>query len=533
MFKSYKRKHYQLGVCNHPMARRRRQPHYIVNLGLGTLVLAVLAATGIRFMDFTSAATINPYGYADYCALENNTTIIYGWAADPNATSLTQPLATINAGGQAVTVVTGQSGYRDAAINAWIDQHRAGDPKPGTYGFRAPLAGLYKGTRNVITGSVINEGPGSSVILNINTSGPTDGVTGRPYFAGNIIPDACLATRPASPTPPATPPAAPSPTTPRPNPSSPGPTPVPVTPQPAGSLSSATDAEITAGSLAVSVKVPAGGATNVRLLYGTNPLAPGNATADIPVVDGVATIPISALEARTTYSYQIVRFDAAGRTATSPVGTFKTRGFTLTVRFTDNKKAGQKGIAASLSVQPGTRKTTDDKGVVSFQDVPSGSHTIDFEYTGRTYQELVTTTAAKVKAETAAQAKVLTIEHAINVDALPKTSQKREAAPKQDSAALPAILALAGAALLAAIAFAVRRRRHKRYDYPVGGAPAPLAAYTPPSAPATSKEEPIDINQYPIITRPNGAEHMGESLKDMVIRSMAEEAKRRQEGPKE
>ncbi|HSH17856.1 MAG TPA: hypothetical protein VK978_00580 [Candidatus Saccharimonadales bacterium] len=513
------------------MARRRHSkptPHYLVNLGLGVAVLTIVAATGVQLANLTRAATVNPYGYADFCALENNTTIIYGWASDPNANSLTQPLVNINAGGQAVTVTTDRGGYRDAAINAWIDKNRPGDPKPGTYGFRAPLAGLYKGTRNVITGSVINEGPGSSVILNINTNGPTDGVSGRPYFAGNVIPEVCLADRTtAAPSPPA-----PTPTAPRPGGGTPTPAPGAAsssasTGTPAGTLSAVADATITSGTLAASLKVPAGGAAHVRILYGTNQQAPDQVTEDFPVEGDAAIVPIHGLDPKATYAYQIVRFDAVGRTTTSPIGTFKTRGFTIAVRFKDDRDKNIKDIPATISDLGDTERKTNDKGIVEFPDVSAGSHTVSFVYANRKYDELVTATAATIKSELAKQIKPVTVEHTVNVDQLPRTGQPLAAA-EDESSALPAVIILGMIALLIALAFVLFRRYSKRQyaqaDIPP---PPPLPEYQPVK-PAAVIEEPIDINQLPVIERPEGAEHMGESLKAMVLRSMAEEAKRRQ-----
>lgn len=515
------------------MARRRPQPHYVANLSLGLAVLALTAVTGLRFLSISQAATINPYGFADFCALENNTTVIYGWASDPNANSLTQPLVTLNAGGQAVTVITGQAGYRDAPINAWIDQNRAGDPKPGTYGFRAPLAGLYKGTRNVITGSVINEGPGSSVILNINTSGPTDGVAGRPYFAGNVIPDVCLANRPTSPTPPTPsgPGTRPNPSPPAPNPTQ-TPSPTPPATEPAA-LSNATDAEVTAGTLAATFKVPAGGAANIRLLYGTSPLAPDQATADQAIKDGFATITIPNLEPRATHSYQIVRFDAAGRTTTSPVGSFKTKGFIIDVHFVDGQNRSLQDISATISVKPNSKKQANDKGTITFDDISAGSHSVSFEYKGAKYEELVTASATTVKPDDGAQAKVVTLDHTINVDKLSPQRGPQQTTQESGSSVLPAVLILGLIALVVAVLFALRRRKNKRLAAAYDNAPPPpLPEYQAPPVAVPAPEEPIDINQYPIVKRPNGAEHMGESLKDMVLRSMAEEAKRRQESDK-
>ena|GEM_PF-1759531 len=135
---------------------------------------------------------IAPYGYADYCTLESTNTVIYGWAYDPDATAVTDPTVTITINGVSKTVPTDQAGYRDAAINTWIDTYRAGNIKPGTYGFRAVFSGLSKSSVYNISGTVINVGGGTNAPLHINDGGYVDGDPTKISFIANQVPSECL-----------------------------------------------------------------------------------------------------------------------------------------------------------------------------------------------------------------------------------------------------------------------------------------------------------------------------------------------------
>lgn len=505
--------------------RRKRTRQYILNTGLSLAVLVVFGVTGLQVASQTSAATANPYGSADYCRLENNATVIYGWGADPNATSLTRPSVVVNVGGKSLTVATNRAGYRDTVINKWIDLHRAGDPKPGTYGFRAAFSGLYKGTKNTITGTVLNEGAGSSVIMSINSTQFVDGDSSKPYFAGNVVPDACLAVAPAPTQPPA-----PSPTpTPTPTPTpAPAPAPTPATPRPTTpapavlpNVSNTSDAVVTSGTLAAEVKMPPGNAASVHISYGKNAALLDLASTETPVSGNEVSIMLTGLEAATTYYYHIVRNDGRGKTAASPVAKFDTLGYVISLHFVDTQNKGIAGIAATISALD-KKYESDDQGNLQFTGVPAGSHTVAYTYKERRYTQLVTANPAIVSPTESSSPTVVTIDFTINVE---EAVSKAPSAVEGDSNATSIIIAIVlGLIALGLVVFAFLRRRLRGnqggYGYEEPAMPLPVYhQHTPP---------PSDI---PILPHQSGAEHIGESLKEMVMRSMSEEARRRADDP--
>lgn len=489
------------------MARRRLRPYYAVNLALSLVVLAVFSLAGVRVAQRSSAASADPYGFADYCALENNTTVIYGWAADPDAGSLALPDVTINAGGEAVTVPTNRAGYRDAAINAWIEQNRPGDPKPGTYGFRAPMPGLYKGSKNTITGTVLNEGAGSSVVLNINNSGYTDGDSSKPYFAGNVIPDVCLANQAAP---------APAPA-PQPAPTKPAPAPSATATPPKSTTPNAADAAVTTGTLAASLAVPSDGATAVSIIYGKDPVHLDQSTANQSVSGDSTDVLLTGLDSTSTYTYQIVRTAATGKTTTSLPGTFTTLGYVVAVHFVDNRDKGIEGIQTRLGSTT-KKQTSNEDGAAQFQDVSGGNHTLTYTYKDKTYTKVITASPLTVSPKEATSPAVVTLDFTINIEAGPVGTTARPAVRRSNPwpALILVIFCMIGL-IVAAIVFTRKGRKSHRSHAALDAPPPPLPEYHP-VAPT-----------IPTLITPNEAQHVGESLKDMVLRSMAEQAKRREQ----
>jgi|GEM_PF-5508599 len=151
----------------------------------------------------TATYSHDPYGYLDYCKLENNETVLYGWAHDVDAqkSALPNVQVTITYGPNGsksltTTVPTNISGYRDAAINTWIKTYRSTQPAgQGMYGFKVTLKDLYKGQKYAPTGVVINSGQGANVSLRINT---TTRVDGNSPIVNGAVPDACMITKPAN-----------------------------------------------------------------------------------------------------------------------------------------------------------------------------------------------------------------------------------------------------------------------------------------------------------------------------------------------
>jgi hypothetical protein len=154
-------------------------------------------ASGGKYVKFPASPGIAPYGYADYCTLEGTNTVIYGWAYDPDASANNDPSVTLSLNTVSKTVPTDQAGYRDAAINTWIDTYRKGDAKPGSYGFKAVFSGLSKSTIYNVSGTAINVGGGANAVLHINDGGYVDGDPTKISFIANQIPQECLPGTPA------------------------------------------------------------------------------------------------------------------------------------------------------------------------------------------------------------------------------------------------------------------------------------------------------------------------------------------------
>lgn len=523
------------------MVRRRRKPTplHLVNIGLSMAVLVIFCLTGVQVARQTSAATTNPYGAADYCLLENNQTVIYGWGADPNATSLTRPLVIVNVGGKSATVETNRANFRDAKINEWIDQNRRGDPKPGTYGFRAVFSGLYKGTRNTITGTVVNEGAGSSVVLGINNIYHTDGNGSWPFFANNVIPEACLATAPA-PTPPPAQPTQPAPTQPAPSqpapqqpaaprpapstPQRPAATPRPVsapapaaTPQPvAPKVTNSADAAVTSGTLAADFRIQSANFTSVMVRYGTVAASLDQFTNFQPTTGGETIVKLTSLKAATKYYYQVVKTDIRGIQTPSQTAQFETLGYTLSLHFVDRSNKGIAGIPASIATQD-KGKTSNEQGDLQFSGVSDGKHKVNYTYKDQRYSHEVITNPSVVTPEEASAPQVVTVDSTVNVEAA--IAEQPAKAENNNSIAGIIIAVLLGLAAVVMIILAVIRRRNRPPvdDYPYEEPAQPLPEYQPLPPQAA----------VPAIPRPSDAQHVGESLKDMVMRSMREEAAKR------
>lgn len=529
---------------NHPHRTKKKaftaQDIFRTRIMLPVAVLMMTAAIGTELIQSGSAATgDNPIGGIDFCTLENNTTVIHGWASDPDAVSLDQAYVSVTVSNVARTAATNVAGYRDGPINNHLATQRPRDKRPGTYGFRIYISNLYKGSAPRISGTAINVGVGVNETMYVNPRGELDGVP-RSTFVGGVIPDACLASVSApapapSPAPAPTPTPAPSPApAPRPAPS---PSPAPVTPAPAPPAEpvEVNDAGVAIGTLAVEVRIPGEPAGSVRIKYGTSPVNLTSETADQPVTGQDVDVLLPDLKPATDYSYVVIR-TAGGQTVSSPVSSFTTEGFTARLTLKDSSDKPATGIKAKITP---TNKSaeSDEDGVLSFTDLKPGTYTASITYKGKTYSEAFIVDSQLAGADATRRPVIATVSHAVNVDKLAGTASTAQPAQKGRSWVTPVVLILATVAGLTVLGALLRKAMRPKlpapqYDYSDYADPAPAPTPASPPAPTYSNKPPAGIYPLPVEpdVHPPGAEHAGESLKDMVLKSMAEEARRRRQG---
>ncbi len=487
-------------------------------------VLFLVVAVGFARIDYsTAAASNNPIGAIDYCTLENNKTTIYGWASDPNATSLTQPNVTITVNASAMTIPTSVAGYRDGPINNHLAVQRPNDKRPGTYGFKTQFDGLYKGSNNTIRGVALNVGPGSNENLYVNPRGEIDG-TPRHTFSGGIIPQDCLGDRnwapppaPIQPAPAPSPPSQPQPAPLRPAPSAPQPAPVnEEAPQNQNAEEPAKiEASVKAGTVTALITVPVEDGTRVRIAYGSSPDNLVLETIEQPSVEGKAVIWISDLKAANTYSYQIIKIKGE-ETTLSDMKSFDTAGYAVELRLINTEGKPIKDVEGVI--EPGNLKaTSDSKGTMRFTGLTDGDYNIRFKSDGQDYQ-LPVTINDKNRNVDENSTDIITLDYSMNL------STKTTSGLQKRTIAMLAGPAILGSVALTALVLGVRKsivRRNSGSMVIVNN-----QAYSPsdpnknPSlmgAPSPTEHSPANPD----------APHAGESLKDMVLKSMAEEAERR------
>jgi hypothetical protein len=498
-----------------------------------TLIAVVLASSsGWSPRSYAATYSHNPIGVINYCTLSGSTTIIHGWAHDPDSAAGSNPKVTIKVGTTTTTVTTNLV-YQDTAINKYLTSVNSSLPHSSKYGFTASFTGLYKGSSYLVNGTGINYGSGSNASLNVDTSAKDyDGIklTTR-LTSTKTLPDACLAIKPVTPTPPA-----------------PVPEPEPVpddepiddagddggdivddgsgddgavddsgeTPDVPGNA----NATVAAGTLSADISVPADGAQSAYILYGLSADTLDGSSDDVTVTGSKAGIPISGLQPKTKYYYQIVRTSVDGTITTSPTVSFDTAGYSVVLHLVDAQKKPVANIPGLITDSDNTSTKSDKNGDLKFFNLGAGKYTVKYVYNKLTYSKDFNTDSATDKT-----GKVAVLGATINVSAL-----KSGAAAKKSSTGTILILLFFIIIIGGAIAWLVIRRRSLSYLAPQIGYNTPQ-----PSANPVVNIPPPPIPQVAVPRQPNVAQnpeldHVGESLREMVVRSMHEEAERRKQG---
>lgn len=491
-------------------------PKKIQNRNLVFFTL-IFGAVGALLLGLTFAGTNpNPTGFADYCTLEGNNTVIYGWGHDDDAPSGAAPSVTIRLGaGASVTVPTDRSGYYDSLINQYLSNQ--GYTTSDTYGFRAQFSGIYKGSSPTIDGTVLNYGDGTDDILHINTSGNV-----APYsnFSGGKVPDACLANAPVPVLPQPTPSSVPKPVP------KPAPRPAPRPPQqPASasppSISSEANATATVGTFVANLVVPTGNANIISINYGTTEGSLSSSSAEaIPDGDN-AMLSLTGLQPKTLYYYQINRLNTdKTTTSVSPTKTFNTVGYDLIITPRDQSMPLTQ---LEMNISPlNTKITSDESGQAVIKDVLGGAYSLSFTYNNNVYKKDFVVNADSSELVDKTTTGVAVFKLPISLAELTTSTTRRSSEPKNKFNPLILLLIPLGVLLLGAVLWwIIRRRSTKSTDldlsYPVSATPEAL-----PPAPEQITTPELPQQNYPAQTSAN-SNHIGESLKDMVIKSIQEQ----------
>lgn len=510
-------------------------PVSIPRLASYLVVIGLVGAVGVHQLNYSSAATTyshNPTAIADYCRIVNGSTTLFGWGYDPDAAAGSQPYVSVTVAGVTTKVATNITNYRNSAINTYIGNHYPGAPTPTPYeyGWKLSLGTLYKGTSYAVSGTGLNYGTGSNSTLSVHSGSPVDGNAANIAFTSSkTIPDACLTTKPAPPPPPT--PTPPPPTT---GGGSSGggsgsgsgskssgstkKTTTPSAPAPSGDA----NGTVKAGTTSAVITIPAGNAAKVHITYVP---ADGIAidTGDQDVSGDNATVTLTDLEASTDYTYQIIRTNSAGTSATSASAPFTTSGYTVSLHFTDSKNKPVSGIKGTIDNTSNTTATSDKTGVMKFTDLSSGAYTVSYTYKSTKHEaDFDTESASGDQLNADGSPANITLSDTIDVDKFTDTSSNKPASKGGSSGAVWLVIIIV--LLTAGAIWWLLRWRHKRKL---------LAEYATVGLPAANTNAGMPAPLPPAAPQPTGPlpAHAGESLRDMVIESMRSAAPPKPEEP--
>jgi hypothetical protein len=516
------------------MNRHRLDKRHFLAAVFALTALFLAASTFREPIGFVAGFNHSAHGVIDYCTLSGTTTTIHGWAHDPDTPNGNNPTVTIKVGGLSATVKTSIAGYHDTAINKYLEANWPSAPKGSIYGFTASFSTLYKGSSYTVSGVANNAGAdGSNTNMPIDTTASDpDGISANYRFTtSKTLPDACLVTKPAAAPPP---PPAPTPT--------PTPSPTPTPTQSSGGSSgssshtsqavpaspmSAADASVASGTLTAVITAPADTASSVMVAYGTANDSLDYSSDATDASSGTAIITLVNLTPKTQYFYQLVRTDASGNTVTSAVSDFTTAGYLASLHFIDDKGKAVAGIHGAISDANKTAAVSDKNGDMTFAGLDDGQYTVTFHYGKLNYTRQFNTETAGDGS--ASPSNVITLKDIVNVSRLTGGKTGGYTGPTHGSPwPVIIIVIIVLAAIAGGVVWWLRRRKA---GVSVGFRPpnGDYALATLPSA--TSPLPPKKIKHRKKQAETQHLEHVGESLRDMVLKSMHEEAQKRKNNP--
>ena len=174
----------------------------------------------------------------------------------------------------------------------------------------------------------------------------------------------------------------PSSSSPAPSPSA---TPTTTPPPPVVSFSAKSiSVQFTGGLLSIRTNIP----VKISIIYGTSQQTMNQTSAQTSLGTKNVLDLGNGLTPGTTYYYQIIATDGNGNITKGPVGTFTTKGYTISVTVLDNLNHPIPDQSVTLHSSPMVSQTN-SKGVATFTNVAPGIHHLEYVSGGKIYSEVV------------------------------------------------------------------------------------------------------------------------------------------------
>lgn len=120
-------------------------------------------------------------------------------------------------------------------------------------------------------------------------------------------------------------------------------------------------------------------------------------------------LPTNLIVPGTLYQFKITSIDKAGNKASS-TGTFKTKGYSINVKVTDESGNPLSGVKVILATSNNDTVVTDSNGISSFHDVYGAKQEVKIEFSGKVYKTLTLEVKADDALLTAGKAGTQTFE---------------------------------------------------------------------------------------------------------------------------
>jgi hypothetical protein len=292
---------------------------------------------------------------------------------------------------------------------------------------------------------------------------------------------------------------------------------------------------VASGTLSANASITADGAKSAYIQFGTDVNNLSDSSDTVGFSGSTADIMLSNLQPKTTYFYQVVRTASNGSVTNSANGTFDTTGYAVTLHFIDKDNKPVKDIDGVIDDADVTQTKSDENGDLKFFDLDAGSYSVKYLYNKLSYSKDFDTDS--ISDDDLNSGKTVVLKDTVNVSTL-KNGSTAALPTKKHASVLKVvlwlfILLLVGGAIVWLV---IRRRKIQEINalygpsaYPSAG-PGVIDMPTEQAVQLPPPPQVIKASKAPktptVATQPE-ASHAGESLRDMVLRSMHEEAVKR------